>query len=193
MKPADLDRVLANLAENPAGKEIADTMASGRFNGLKNYDQVISSLSHADKMSGGIEQLRLGNRLYESGVHDISFELKGGSEIKPGVRAGEGTDLDVMARDAEGKVHGYQFKEVQNPKRLVKKIFDNMKQMESSGADFNTFVVDTKGTLADHLALRTEQRLTDVYGKSGIQFVIRVEDGVLTIPPGGKFMPEGTL
>ncbi|MFI5676377.1 hypothetical protein [Streptomyces cellulosae] len=88
---------------------------------------------------------------------------------------------------------GYQFKEIQNPKKLVKKIFDNMKQMETSGADFNTFVVDTKGTLADHLALRTEQRLTQIYGKSNIQFVIRVEDGILTIPPGGTFMPEGTL
>ncbi|MFF0048563.1 hypothetical protein [Streptomyces sp. NPDC005498] len=58
-----------------------------------------------------------------------------------------------MARDAGGNVHGYQFKEIQNPKKVVKKIFDNMKQLDESGADFKTFVVDTKGTLADHLAL----------------------------------------
>jgi hypothetical protein len=193
VKPGDLERVLENLAEHPAGKEIADTLASGKFNGLVGYDQVVSSLSHADKMSGGIEQLRLGNRLYESGIHDISFELKGGVEIKPGVTTADGTDLDVMAREADGTTHGYQFKEVQNPKKLVKKIFDNMKQMEGSGADLNTFVVDTKGTLADHVALRTEQRLMDVYGKTDIQFVIRLEDGVLTIPPGGRFMPEGSL
>ncbi|MFD3503793.1 hypothetical protein [Streptomyces sp. NPDC058678] len=193
VKPDDLERVLTNLSNHPAGKEIADTIASGRFKGLDNYGQVVSSLSHVDKMSGGIEQLRLGNRLYDSGIHDISFEVKGGVEIKSGVTTADGTDLDVMARDMDGKAHGYQFKEIQNPKRLVKKIFENMKQMENSGADFNTFVVDTKGTLADHVALRTEQRLVDVYGKTGIQFVIRVEDGVLTIPPGGKFMPEGTL
>ncbi|SCZ07868.1 hypothetical protein SAMN02745898_108271, partial [Streptomyces sp. 136MFCol5.1] len=193
VKRDDLDKVLANLADHPAGQEIADTIASGKFKDSKNFDQVVSSLSQADKMSGGVEQLRLANRLYESGVRDISFEIKGDVDIKPGVRTGGATDLDVMARDAGGNVHGYQFKEIQSPRKVVKKIFDNMKQLDESGADFKTFVVDTKGTLADHLALRTQQRLTDVYGNTNVQFIIRVEDGVLTIPPSGTFMPEGTL
>ncbi|QYX79671.1 hypothetical protein [Streptomyces akebiae] len=193
VKPGDLERVLDNLAGHPAGREIAETIASGRFDGAAGFDQTVSSLAHADKMSGGIEQLRLGNRLYESGVRDISFEVKGGFEIKPGVRTGEGTDLDVMARDAAGNVHGYQFKEVANPKKTVKKIFDNMQQLAQSGADFKTFVVDTKGTMADHAAMRTAQRLTDVYGKTDVQFIIRVEDGVMRIPPDGTFMPEAAL
>ncbi len=193
VKPGDLERVLDNLAAHPAGREIAETIASGRFDGSAGFDQTVSSLAHADKMSGGIEQLRLGNRLYESGVRDISFEVKGGFEIKPGVRTGEGTDLDVMARDAAGNVHGYQFKEVANPKKTVKKIFDNMQQLAQSGADFKTFVVDTKGTMADHAAMRTAQRLTDVYGKTDVQFIIRVEDGVMRIPPDGTFMPEAAL
>ncbi|MFD9755405.1 hypothetical protein [[Kitasatospora] papulosa] len=191
-KPGDLENVLANLANNPAGREIAETIASGRFKDAENFDQVISSLSQFDKMPGGIEQLRLANRLHASGVRDISFEIKGDIEIKPGVRTGEATDLDVMARDAGGNIHGYQFKEIQNPKKVINKIFSNMKQLETSGADFKTFVVDTKGTLADHLALRTQQRLTDVYGKTNIQFIIRVEDGVLSIPPSGTFTPEVT-
>ncbi|WP_435603024.1 hypothetical protein [Streptomyces sp. bgisy130] len=193
VKPNDLEKVLANLAEDPAGREIADTITSGRFKGAENFDQVLSSLSHADKMSGGIEQLRLANTLHDMGVRDISFEIKGDVEIKPGVRTGEKTDLDVMARDADGSVHGYQFKEIQNPKKLVKKIFDNIKQLDESGADFKTFVVDTKGTMAEHEALRAQQRLTDVYGNTNIQFIIRVEDGILIIPPNGRFMPEGTL
>ncbi|MFG2589188.1 hypothetical protein [Streptomyces sp. NPDC048438] len=191
-KPGDLENVLDNLANNPAGREIAETIASGKFKNAENFDQVISSLSQFDKMPGGIEQLRLANRLHASGVHDISFEIKGDIEIKPGVRTGDATDLDVMARDMSGNVHGYQFKEIQNPKKVINKIFNNMKQLETSGADFKTFVVDTKGTLADHLALRTQQRLTDVYGKTNIQFIIRVEDGVLTIPPSGTFTPEVT-
>ncbi|MFE0081063.1 hypothetical protein [[Kitasatospora] papulosa] len=191
-KPGDLENVLANLANNPAGREIAETIASGRFKDAENFDQVISSLSQFDKMPGGIEQLRLANRLHASGVRDISFEIKGDIEIKPGVRTGEATDLDVMARDAGGNIHGYQFKEIQNPKKVINKIFSNMKQLETSGADFKTFVVDTKGTLSDHLALRSQQRLTDVYGKTNIQFIIRVEDGVLSIPPSGTFTPEVT-
>ncbi|MFG2670947.1 hypothetical protein [Streptomyces sp. NPDC048445] len=193
VKPGDLESVLRNLASDPAGGEIADIIASGRFKNARNFDQVISSLSQVDKMPGGIEQLRLANRLHEGGVRHISFEIKGHVDIKPGVRTGEATDLDVMAQDSNGNIHGYQFKAIQNPKRVVKKIFDNMKQLETSGADFKTFVVDTKGTLADHADLRTQQRLTEVFGKTNIQFIIRVEDGVLTIPPSGTFMPEGTL
>ncbi|WP_216590577.1 hypothetical protein [Streptomyces brasiliscabiei] len=193
VKPGDLERVLDNLAGHPAGREIAETIASGRFDGATGFDQTVSSLAHADKMSGGIEQLRLGNRLYESGIRDISFEVKGGFDLKPGVRTGEGTDLDVMARDAAGNVHGYQFKDVANPKKTVKKIFDNMQQLAESGADFKTFVVDTKGTMADHAAMRTAQRLTEVYGKTDVQFIIRVEDGVMRIPPDGTFMPEAAL
>ncbi|MEW2067460.1 hypothetical protein [Streptomyces sp. NPDC007346] len=106
---------------------------------------------------------------------------------------GELTDPDVMARDSSGNIHGYQFKDIQNPKKVVGKIFANMKQLDKSGADFKTFVIDTKGTLADHVSLRTQQRLADVYGETQIQFIIRVEDGVLTIPPGGMFMPEAAL
>ncbi|SCD45627.1 hypothetical protein [Streptomyces sp. DvalAA-19] len=193
VKRDDLEKVLANLADHPAGGEIADTITSGRFKGAENFDQVISSLSHPDKMSGGIEQIRLANRLHESGIRDISFEVKGHVEIKPGVMTGELTDLDVMARDSGGNVHGYQFKDIQNPKKVIGKIFANMKQLDQSGADFKTFVIDTKGTLADHASLRTQQRLTDVYGETQVQFIIRVEDGVITIPPGGTFMPEAAL
>ncbi|WP_030374824.1 hypothetical protein [Streptomyces rimosus] len=193
VKPDDLERTLTNLAGDPAGREIADTIASGRFKGAENFGQVVSSLSHADKMAGGIEQIRLANRLHEMGIRDISFEIKGDVELKPGVRTGEKTDLDVMARDADGRVHGYQFKEIKNPKRLVKKVFDNIKQLDESGADFKTFVIDTKGTMAEHEALRAHQRLTEVYGNTNIQFIVRVEDGILIIPPNGKFLPEGTL
>ncbi|WP_328900258.1 hypothetical protein OHR86_10090 [Streptomyces sp. NBC_00441] len=193
VKPGDLENVLANLSRHPAGEEIADIIASGRFKRCDNFDQVVSSLSQVSKMPGGMEQLRLANRLHEIGVREISFELKGGAEIKPGVQAGEGTDLDVMAKDSDGTVHGYQFKDVQNPDKVVGKILKNMRQLENSGADLKTFVVDTKGTLADHASLGTAQRLTEAYGRYNVQFVIRVEDGILTIPPGGTFTPEGAL
>ncbi|MFD8404565.1 hypothetical protein ACFV1G_07760 [Streptomyces anulatus] len=193
VKRDDLERVLTNLAGHPAGREVATTIVSGRFKTSAHFDQVISMLSHADKMSGSVEQIRLANRIYDSGIRDISFEIKGNIEIKPGVRTGDLTDLDVMARDANGDIHGYQFKEVKSPKKVVQKIFDNMKQLDRSGADFKTFVVDTKGTLAEHMTFRTQQRLTETYGKTKIQFIIRVEDGILIIPPNGTFMPEAAL
>ncbi|MFC7303500.1 hypothetical protein ACFQVC_04625 [Streptomyces monticola] len=191
VKPADLERVLDNLTNNPAGREIAETIASGRHNNSYGYHQVVSSLSHPDKMMGGIEQLRLANRMYDAGLRDIAFEAKAGYELKPGVVTGEKTDLDVVARGSDGTTYGYQFKDVQNPKKLVNKIFSNMRQLTDSHADVQTFVVDTRGTLDDLAASGIPRRLTEVYGNRNVQFVIRVEDGTLMIPPGGKFMPGG--
>ncbi|MCT2545695.1 hypothetical protein [Streptomyces atratus] len=104
VKPDDLERALANLANDQAGREIVEIIASGKFRGLLGYDQVVSSLSRADDMSGGIEQLRFADRLHASGITDISFEIKqAGHEIKPGIFTEMKTDLDVMARDASGK------------------------------------------------------------------------------------------
>ncbi|TVL90451.1 hypothetical protein [Streptomyces sp. SAJ15] len=191
VKPGDLEKVLDNLSRHPAGQEIADTIASGRHTGSEGYDQVVSSLSHADKMAGGIEQLRLADRLQASGVRDIAFEAKAGYELKPGVVTGERTDLDVVARDSDGTTYGYQFKDIQNPKKLINKILSNRGQLIDSRADVQTFVIDTKGTLEDLAANNIAERLSGLYGSYNMQFVIRVEDGTLMIPPGGKFTPGG--
>ncbi|AYV29094.1 hypothetical protein EES41_20500 [Streptomyces sp. ADI95-16] len=190
-KPPDLEEALNNLADNPVGQEVADLIASGKFKGMQNFEQVVGSFSQKNAMAGGIEQLRLADQLYESGVRDIRFEIKGGVEIKPGVTTGAGTDMDVMARDADGKIYGYQFKEVANPKKAVDKMWNNIDQLEECGADVKVFVVDTKGSVADMLASGIEEKLARLYTKKEVIVVIRVEDGTLMYPPGASFMPGG--
>ncbi|MGY4903777.1 hypothetical protein ACWD67_17065, partial [Streptomyces sp. 900116325] len=191
VKPGDLDKVLANLADHPAGQEMADLIASGRFNGMTNYDQVVSSFTQKDAMSGGVEQLRLAERLQNSGVTDIGFEIKTDIEIKPGVTTGPKTDLDVMARDADGKVYGYQFKDVLNPKKVANKMWQNIGQLADSGADVKVFVVDTKGSVADMLATGIQKDLARIHAERDVIVVLRVEDGTLVYPPGTNFMPGG--
>ncbi|MFF9512533.1 hypothetical protein ACF1BU_38735, partial [Streptomyces sp. NPDC014724] len=191
VKPGDLDKALANLADHPSGQEMANLIASGRFKGLENYDQVVSSFTQKNGMSGGIEQLRLAERLQGSGVKDISFEIKKEIEIKPGVVTGPRTDMDVMARGADGKVYGYQFKEVANPKKVTSKMWQNIGQLADSGADVKVFVVDTKGSMADMLAQGVEKDLARIHAEKGVTVVLRVEDGTLMYPPGSNFMPGG--
>ncbi|MFD3489172.1 hypothetical protein ACFWWB_01200 [Streptomyces sp. NPDC058690] len=191
VKPGDLDKALANLADHPAGQEMADLIASGRFNGMTNYDQVVSSFTQKDAMSGGVEQLRLAERLQNSGVTDIGFEIKKDIEIKPGVTTGPKTDLDVMARDADGKVYGYQFKDVLNPKKVANKMWQNIGQLADSGADVKVFVVDTKGSVADMLASGIQKDLARIHAERDVIVVLRVEDGTLMYPPGTNFMPGG--
>ncbi|MFJ2247958.1 hypothetical protein [Streptomyces sp. NPDC087862] len=191
VKPNDLETTLANLAKHPSGQEVADLIASGRFNGLTNYDQVVSSLSQKSGMSGGIEQLRLAERLQRHGVTDISFEIKRDTEIKPGVVTGFHTDMDVMARDANGKVYGYQFKEIAKPSTVSDKIWKSSKQLDDSGADVKIFIVDTKGSMADMLATDVQKELARLHTRKDLLIVLRVEDGTLMYPPGANFMPGG--
>ncbi|MFJ1818774.1 hypothetical protein ACIQGT_04255 [Streptomyces sp. NPDC093108] len=196
VKPDDLERALTNLANDQAGREIAEIIASGKFRGLLGYDQVVSSLSRADDMSGGIEQLRLGDRLHASGITDISFEIKqAGHEIKPGIFTEMKTDLDVMARDASGNAYGWQFKDMTrvdspaDPSKIVRNIFKSIKQLTDSHADMQTFVVDAKA-LKHEMATQIG-RLQRGYEGKNVQFVIRSPDGITFVPPGGKFTPEG--
>lgn len=191
VKPGDLDKALANLADHPAGAEVGELLASGRFNGLPNYDQVVSSFTQKNAMSGGIEQLRLGKMLQDSGVADISFEIKRDVEISPGVMTGPRTDMDVMARDHDGKVYGYQFKEVANPKKVASKMWQNIGQLADSMADVRVFVVDTKGTIADMMESGIERDLSRIHSERNVIVVLRVEDGTLMYPPGANFTPGG--
>ncbi|WP_149180236.1 hypothetical protein [Streptomyces sp. TRM49041] len=193
VKPGDLDKTLANLADHPAGQEMADLIASGRFSGLANYDQVVSSFTQKNGMSGGVEQLRLAKRLQDSGMTDIGFEIKKDVEIKPGVTTGPKTDLDVKARDSDGKIYGYQFKEIANPKKVANKMWQNIGQLADSGADVKVFVVDTKGSIADMLATGIQKDLARIHAERGVIVVLRVEDGTLMYPPGANFMPGGRL
>ncbi|MBT2399447.1 hypothetical protein J7E89_26665 [Streptomyces sp. ISL-100] len=191
VKPGDLDKALANLADHPAGQEVADLIASGQFKGMTNFDQVVSSFSQKNAMSGGVEQLRLADRLQKSGVTDISFEIKKDIDIKPGVTTGPKTDMDVMARDADGNVYGYQFKEVANPKKVTSKMWQNIGQLADSGADVKIFVVDTKGSVSDLLTSGIQKDLARIHTEQGVIVVLRVEDGTLMYPPGASFMPGG--
>ncbi|GDY57675.1 hypothetical protein SVIO_082980 [Streptomyces violaceusniger] len=181
--------MLDNLTRHPQGQEIADTIASGRFNHAYGYHGMVSSLAKPD-IKGVADQLHLANRLHARGIDDIKFEVKeAGFEIKPGVRLEDGADLDVLAYDHRGTAYGYQFKTLTNPKKLMKAIFANIHQLTLSHADVQTFVLDTKGTLADLQAKDMARRLNEVYGETNVQFVIRVEDGTLMIPPVESSFP----
>ncbi|MFC8535341.1 hypothetical protein ACFUJY_15450 [Streptomyces sp. NPDC057249] len=198
VKPGDVEKVLRNLATHPAGRELADTIASGRFREAANFSDVVSNISQYNMIPGCREQIRLANRLHEAGLTDISFEIKrGGNQIRPGVFTAEGTDLDLMARDAKGNVHGWQFKDMTNanstssPRKVVDKIFKERPQLTDSHADVQTFVVDTNVPMGE-MATQVD-RLRQGYEGFNIQFVIRTPDGIIFVPRDGEFMPEEIL
>ncbi|MGW1643232.1 hypothetical protein ACWCQ9_41285, partial [Streptomyces lavendulae] len=194
-KHSDLPAILKTLENDPAGREMAETIASGRFKDSQGFGYVVSNLSRPDDVSGCLEQIRLANRLHEQGFTDFSFEIKqGGHEIKPGVFTGPQTDLDLMVREADGTVHGWQFKDMTGPKspdepaRVVRNIFKSMHQLIDSHADVQTFVVETKASKAE--ILTQIDRIQERFDAKNVQFVIRTPDGVIFVPRDGHFTPE---
>ncbi|MFD9270642.1 hypothetical protein ACFWB1_27630 [Streptomyces goshikiensis] len=196
VKHGDVNSILQVLAGHPAGREIADIISSGRFRESEGFSTVVSSISRPSDtgISGALEQIRLANRLYESGFRDISFEVKGGHQIKPGVFTGDRTDLDVMVRDVDGAVHGWQFKDLTGPKspdvadKVVDNVFKSIRQLTDSHADVQTFVVETKASRVD---METQlERLQSRFEEKKVQFVIRTPDGIIFVPRGGQFTPE---
>ncbi|MFC8711530.1 hypothetical protein ACFUCQ_16660 [Streptomyces sp. NPDC057197] len=198
VKSGDVEAILDTLSKSPAGKEIADTIATGRFKGAAGFSDVVSNLSRPSELSGCLEQIRLANRLHASGLEDILFEVKqGGHEIKPGVFTDPKTDLDLMAREADGTTHGWQFKDMTGEdspveaSKVVRNIFKKISQLTDSHADVQTFVVDTKVTGLD---METQlERLEKGYQGKNVQFVIRTQDRTFYIPRDGQFTPRGEL
>ncbi|MGP4109558.1 hypothetical protein ACTWP5_01400 [Streptomyces sp. 4N509B] len=185
--PGDLERALSRLSNDPAGQQIAEILASGRLNEVSGIDQVISSMgAHSERMyPGAAEQIRLADRLISNGVDVTHFEFKGVSSD------GTSYDLDVRAHSADGSVYGYQLKEVSNPNKLFQKIQASLRQLTASPADHRIFVIDTNGSLADLVARNMPERLLDHYGQHRVMFAIRVDDGILYVPPDGQFYPLG--
>ncbi|MFJ6013131.1 hypothetical protein [Streptomyces sp. NPDC092952] len=197
VKPDDIERALNNLSKNPAGQEISEIISSGKLGAFEGYREVVSGLSRLDGISGGIEQLRLGERLLSGGADKIVFEIKqDGYEIKPGVFTGEKTDLDVMARDVDGTVYGWQLKDMTGPEspadpgKVVRNVFKKIRQLTDSHADVKIFLVETKASRAE---IATQLgRLHGLHAKNNVQFIFRSPDGNLFVPPEAKFFPKGS-
>lgn len=193
IKADNVEGIIRNLCSHPDGARIAEIIASGNLRHCRGYSDQIANLAKRDETSlnAAIEQIRLGQSLFEAGVRDIEFELKGeGNDLKPGVRTGDGTDIDVLARDNNGRTYAYQLKSVANPKKIFQKVDANMYQLQNSGADVRVFVVDTAGTLEEVNMHRVAERLGQMHSSADVQILIRTVDGhVVRVPADGIFSP----
>lgn len=197
MKPKVLERIVTRLGEDPSGREIAEIISSGHLAQSSGFLDTVSMVgsSNAHQVPRAIDQIRLGDQLYRSGLRNIEFEVKDAA-LK--------ADLDVRVTDDSGQSYGYQLKRLDNPKEPINEIAKShhLGQLSKSEADHKIMLVDGQGTVADWQAKGVPDELLQVHRgehpvKSrkgrGILFVIRLEDGTLVIPPGAKVDPRGVL
>ncbi|MEV6961302.1 hypothetical protein AB0M97_19295 [Streptomyces sp. NPDC051207] len=197
MKPKVVERVVARLGEHPFGSEIAEIISSGRFSQSPGFRNLVSTLGSGNPhpVPRAVDQIRLGEQFYRSGLRDIAFEQKDAA-IK--------ADVDVRVVDEASESWGYQLKRLDNPKDPFESITkaDYLGQLSKSDIDHRIMLVDGQGTVAEWQARGIPEELLQVHRgehpvKSdkgqGILFVIRLEDGTIVIPPGSKVDPRGVL
>ncbi|MER8088853.1 hypothetical protein ABTZ57_28020 [Streptomyces sp. NPDC094048] len=197
IKPKVLEKIVARMGTYPQGREIADIITSGHLSQTRKFRDVVSMLGSGVRGQDlrAIDQIRLGDQFYRSGLRDIEFEIKN-QTFK--------ADLDVRVTDANGESYGYQMKRLENPKNPFESIAkaDHLGQLSKSTADHKIMLVDGQGTVAEWQARGIPEELLQVHrgehaiksGKGrGILFVIRLDDGTITIPPGAKADPRGVL
>ncbi|MFE7100286.1 ICP22 family protein, partial [Streptomyces erythrochromogenes] len=191
------ERVLEVLGDNPRGQQVAEIIASGRFNGSENFGQVVSSLGakKVQMAEPGIDQIILADDLARSGFAGdrIDFEIKNDA----------GGDADVRLVDDDGSAFVYQMKRLNNPLDPVSEITrgKNLGQLTHSVGDHRVMLVDGQGSVAKWTAEGAADRLMEMHqngrgrfeaGK-GVTFVIRLDDGTLVVPPGSKTDPKDML
>ncbi|MGW2888283.1 hypothetical protein ACWDDN_23690 [Streptomyces griseoruber] len=195
-KPDVLERALDRLASEPNGQQIAEAIASGRFNHSEGFGQVVSSLGARKEamFQPGADQIMFAEDLARSGIppESIDFEYK----------IPVGADADIRITDESGAVYTYQMKHLNDPLDEVSEITRGkyLLQLARTEADHRIMLVDGgRGTRADWMSSGSYEALLDVHNGGrgpkgeGITFVIRLEDGTLVIPPGAKTDPKDML
>ncbi|MFD7630677.1 hypothetical protein ACFV7Q_32430, partial [Streptomyces sp. NPDC059851] len=196
-KPPVFERVLEVLAENPRGQQVAEILASGRFNGSENFGQVVSSLGakKTHMAEPGIDQIVFADDLAKSGF--------GGDRIDFEIKNDKGGDADVRLVADDGQVFVYQLKRLNNPLDPIAEITRGkyLGQVTHSVGDHRVMLVDGQGTVAKWMADGAADKLMEIHqngrgrfeaGKD-VTFVIRLDDGTLVVPPGSKTDPKDML
>ncbi|NUV70043.1 hypothetical protein G6W57_23325 [Streptomyces sp. CAI-121] len=195
-KPAVFERVLERLSREPNGQQVAEIIASGKFNQSDEFGTVVSSLGakKENMYHPGADQIIFAEHLVRSGIspRTIDFEQK----------IPVGADIDVRISPPEGGSYGYQMKRLNDPIDPVGEITRGkyLLQLARAEVDNHIMLVDgARGTRADWMANGSYEALMEVHqGKrgpkgEGITFVIRLDDGKLVIPPGSKTDPKDSL
>lgn len=155
----------------------------------------MSGSGRPDQFPRAVDQFRLGNQFYRSGLRHIEFEVK-----NPAIKA----DLDVRVTDESGRSFGYRMKRLSNPKNPFESLTkpDNLRQLSKSAADHGIRYIDGLGSVAASESRGIPEGLLQVHRgehpfKSekgfGILIVLRLGDGTMIIPPGSKVDSRGIL
>ncbi|WP_146074939.1 hypothetical protein [Streptomyces sp. Ru73] len=180
--------MLRALRKDPYGAGVADLINRGHLRGAENYDGILSSCKkgpsrsdpHGSMVPAAYMALTHATELQSRGITHLGFEF--GKETDP-------WDLDVYTRDASGDIdYGYQLKDVNSINKIKDRASSAAKQLQYEPMRHGVAILDVHQPIS-RLTSKVFAVAEREARKSGATFLLRFEDGAITIPPNGSIFP----
>ncbi|MFD8615084.1 hypothetical protein ACFV09_40445, partial [Streptomyces sp. NPDC059631] len=184
MSPQDIERSLAGLRKSEYGAGIAKYISEGSLTDLPGYDDLLSQCKQVSRNSDMTPAVYMAMEhavdLQSCGVKGLAFEWKVPEE---------GLDLDVLVKSGDRIEYGVQLKDVQSAAGLnsaTKGIAAKQLRGAIDGQKMAILDVhDTKAALTGQMLERIAARAK----MTEATFVLRFEDGSITVPANGPTYP----
>jgi hypothetical protein len=180
----DIEKCLSGLSRSNYGAGIAEYIKNGELSSLPGYKDLLDQCKQVSKNSDMTPAVYMALEhamdLHKRGIEGIAFEWK---------VPGDGLDPDVLVKSGDRIEYGVQIKDVQSTAGLnsaTKKIAAKQLRGVIDGRKVAILDIhDTKTAL-------TEELLQRIYSRAELTeatFVLRFEDGSITIPADGRMHP----
>ncbi|MGW2934403.1 hypothetical protein ACWDA7_21680, partial [Streptomyces sp. NPDC001156] len=184
MAPQDIEKSLAGLRKSEYGAGIAKYISDGNLADLPGYKDLLSQCKQVTKASDMTPAVYMAMEhatdLQAHGVEGLALELK-----KPE----QGLDLDVLVRSGERIEYGAQLKDVQSVSGINSATKGIAEKQLAGMIDGQKVAIldihDTKVALTDKILGRVAYRARI----TNATFVLRFEDGSITVPANGPTYP----
>ncbi|KNE78953.1 hypothetical protein AB0B04_23285 [Streptomyces xinghaiensis] len=187
MPAADQQKVIQSLRKDPYGAGVAELINRGHLRDVENYDGILSMCKNGPSRSdpssmvpAAYMALTHATELQNRGITRLGFEF-GGNKTK--------WDLDVYTRNPDGSIdYGYQLKDVQNAKKIWPVAEGAADQLDYNPMGQRVAILDIHQPMSK-MNPRIVGKLEDLAENSEGTFLLRFEDGSITIPPNGPVFP----
>ncbi|MGW4889417.1 hypothetical protein, partial [Streptomyces murinus] len=184
MPPADIEKSLAGLRRSEYGAGIAKYISDGNLADLPGYDDLLSQCKqvskHSDMSPAVYMAMEHATDLQNRGVQGLALEMKVPED---------GLDLDVLVKSGDRIEYGAQLKDVASASGLNSATRGIAEKQLIGSIDGQKVAIldvhDTKEALTDKILGRIAHRARI----TNATFVLRFEDGSITVPANGPTYP----
>ncbi|ANH91724.1 hypothetical protein A8713_11545 [Streptomyces sp. SAT1] len=187
MDSRDQEAVLRSLRKDPYGAGVAEIINRGNLRGVENYREILDMYKKGPTRRDPKESMV--PAAYMALIHAEELQSRGDTRL--GFELGDaGTtyDIDVYTRYPDGAMdYGYQLKDVDSVTGIRKAAKKSASQLDYP-MSHRVAVLDVHDTMGN-LTPRIFEEVVRAAGRSNATYLLRFEDGAITVPADGPVFP----